>query len=128
LRAVVADPAASADSAWINLPSQAAPALADALEKRGYEVFQQRCVACHGPIPTEIFGAPFLPAMPGTQALQARYRGEIPAVLEERTNLTEALVQAVVRKGLNSMPPFRPTEVSNEDLAAVSAYLTRTRN
>jgi hypothetical protein len=30
-----------------------------------------------------------------------------------------------VRNGLNSMPFFRPTELSNDDLAALGAYLAR---
>jgi hypothetical protein len=66
--------------------------------------------------------------MPGTQALLTRYRGEVPPELERRTDLTPTLVETVVRKGLGSMPFFRPTEVSRDDLAALVAYLTRNRN
>jgi mono/diheme cytochrome c family protein len=32
-----------------------------------------------------------------------------------------------VRHGVSVMPPFRKTEVSDADLAALSAYLTRTQ-
>jgi len=32
-----------------------------------------------------------------------------------------------VRDGLRSMPFFRPTELSDDDLAALTAYLTRDR-
>ena len=63
--------------------------------------------------------------MAGTQALQARYKGAKPAELEQRTDLTVDFVKAIVRGGLNSMPFFRPTELSDDDLGALGAYLTR---
>jgi len=125
--AVSADPASSADSAWSALPPERADVPGDPLERRGQEVFDQRCAACHGEIPDEIFGPRFLPPMPGTQALEARYRGELPAALEARTDLAPEHVAAVVREGLRSMPGFRPTEVSDDDLEALTAYLTRQR-
>lgn len=125
--AVPADPASSAGTAWSPLPSQRAAELSDPLEQRGREVFDQRCAACHGEIPDEIFGPAFLPPMPGTQALRERYGGALPAVLEERTDLTPELIEAVVRDGQRSMPFFRPTELSDEDLRALTAYLTRER-
>lgn len=126
--AVSADPAASAQSAWWPLAAPAAPALNDPLEERGRDVFHERCAACHGPIPANTIGPPYLPLMPGTQALKARYKGEKPAELEQRTDLTADFVDAVVRGGLNSMPFFRPTELSDEDLSALDAYLTRDRD
>ncbi len=122
-----ADPAATADSAWSALPAAAAGTIRDPLVRRGREVFSQRCAACHSPIPTEIFGPMFLPPMPGTQALAARYRGELPAALEERTDLQAVYIRTVVRNGYVSMPFFRPTELSDEDLDALVAYLTRER-
>lgn len=126
--AVSADPASSADSAWSALPSERADVPGDPLARRGQEVFDQRCAACHGEIPDDVFGPRFLPPMPGTQALEARYRGELPAALEARTDLAPKYVAAVVREGLRSMPGFRPTEVSDEDLEALTAYLTRPRS
>lgn len=125
--AAVADPASSADSAWLPLPSEPAEALANPLERRGREVFDQRCRACHGEIPDEVFGPVFLSQMPGTALLEERYRGELPAELEKRTDLSAAYIEAVVRDGLRSMPFFRPTELSDDDLEAVVAYLTRDR-
>ena len=122
-----ADPAATADTAWSALPATAASDLRDPLERRGKEVFDQRCAACHGPIPAEIYGPTFLPPMPGTQALAARYRGELPATLEDRTDLAAVYLRTVVRTGYVSMPFFRPTELSDEDLDALVAYLTRER-
>lgn len=122
---VSADPASSEDSAWARLPSEPDPSLTDPLEKRGREVFHERCAACHGQIPEEVFGPAFLPPMPGTQALQARYEGAVPAALEERTDLTPEFIETVVRDGLRSMPFFRPTELNDEDLEALTAYLTQ---
>jgi mono/diheme cytochrome c family protein len=125
--AVSADLASSAQTAWSPLPERAGPALANPLEQRGREVFHQRCAACHGPVPRDMIGPPYLPPMPGTQALEARYRGARPAALEERTDLTAEFVNAIVRGGLSSMPFYRPTELSAEDLTALNAYLTRER-
>jgi mono/diheme cytochrome c family protein len=126
-RALSADPVSSAQSAWSPLPAPAGSALDDPLEQRGQEVFHERCAACHGPIPKDLIGPPYLPPMPGTQALRARYRGAVPAELEQRTDLTVEFVTAIVRGGLNSMPFFRPTELSDDDLTALAAYLTRER-
>jgi (+)-pinoresinol hydroxylase len=120
-----ADPASSAQTAWSPLPARAGDALKDPREQRGREVFQQRCVACHAAIPKDGIGPPYLPAMAGTQALQARYKGAKPAELDQRTDLTADFVKAIVRGGLNSMPFFRPTELSDDDLSALGAYLTR---
>lgn len=124
---VLADPVASPQSAWAPLPAGSAPKLKNSREQRGWEVFQERCAACHGPIPKDTIGPPYLPLMPGTQALQARYKGAVPAELEQRTDLKPEFVDTIVRGGLNSMPFFRPTELSDEDLAALDAYLTRKR-
>jgi mono/diheme cytochrome c family protein len=124
-RALSADPASSAQSAWSPLPAAAGAALNDPLERRGQEVFNERCAACHGPIPKDLIGPPYLPPMPGTQALRARYKGAVPAELEQRTDLTVEFVKAIVRGGSNSMPFFRPTELSDDDITALGAYLTR---
>jgi mono/diheme cytochrome c family protein len=123
--AASADPVASAQTAWAPLPASAAGALKDPREQRGREVFQQRCTACHAAIPKDGIGPPYMPAMAGTQALQARYKGAKPAELEQRTDLTADFVKAIVRGGLNSMPFFRPTELGDDDLSALGAYLTR---
>lgn len=123
--AALADPATSAETAWAPLTKAAAQAPKDARERRGQEVFQQRCAACHAPVPKDMIGPPYMPPNPGTQALQARYKGAKPAELEARTDLTAPFVAAIVRNGLNSMPFFRPTELSDDDLAALGAYLTR---
>jgi mono/diheme cytochrome c family protein len=123
--AASADPATSKASAWAPLTKTVAEAPKDATERRGQEVFEQRCAACHAAVPKDMIGPPYMPAMAGTQALQARYKGAKPAELEQRTDLTPAFVTAIVRGGLNSMPFFRPTELSSDDLTALGAYLAR---
>jgi mono/diheme cytochrome c family protein len=125
--AASAGPVSSAQNAWSPLPARAGDVLKDSHEQRGREVFQQRCAACHAAIPKDGIGPPYMPAMAGTQALQARYKGAKPAELEQRTDLTADFVKAIVRNGLNSMPFFRPTELSDDDLSALGAYLTRRR-
>lgn len=111
-------------SAWTPAPIQSDPALREPLLQKGQAVFQARCQACHGEIPEEVVPGG-LPPMPGTQALQIRYQGKKPALLEQRRDLTPAFITVIVRKGLGSMPFFRPTEITNEDLAALGAYLSR---
>lgn len=121
-----ADPAAAADSAWSPVADNDGPPLADPVAERGREVFHQRCEACHGAVPDGNPGAMFM--RPGTLALAARYRGTKPAALAERTDLTTEFVAVIVRNGINTMPFFRPTEVSGDDLKALGAYLARKRD
>jgi len=78
---------------------------------RGREVYQKWCMPCHG---TGL-------GKPATSAAAAH--GVNPAVLEQRTDLTPKMIETSVRNGLYFMPRFRKTEVSNADLAAITAYL-----
>ena len=80
---------------------------------RGESVYTYWCATCHAEGP----------GMPGTQALQAKYRGDRPAVLTERTDLTPEIISAFVRNGVSVMPPFRKTEVTDDDLDALSEYV-----
>jgi mono/diheme cytochrome c family protein len=84
-----------------------------ALAARGQEVFAHWCAACHAA------GA----RHPGTQALEALYKGAKPAALEQRTDLVPDLTRAFVRTGVSVMPPFRKTEISDSELTALAAYL-----
>ncbi len=127
-RAGAADPQPSRtleQSSWTTFQVQPDPSLRDPLERRGREVFQARCNLCHGDFPKDV--GPGVPPMAGTQALQAKYKGSKPALLEQRTDLTAQTVVFFVRHGTGFMPFFRPTEVSDDDLAALGAYLSRKR-
>ena len=84
---------------------------------KGHDVYQYWCAPCHGR------GNRF----PGTVALQAKYDGKVPAALEDRTDLSPAGVRLFVRRGTSIMPFFRKTEVSDADLDALAAYLSRPR-
>jgi mono/diheme cytochrome c family protein len=84
----------------------------EAIEK-GHVVYQKWCFPCHG---TGV-------GKPGTAALAAR--NQKPAVLEERTDLTAPVIKTFVRHGVLFMPMFRKTEISDAELDAIAAYLTR---
>ncbi|HVB87912.1 MAG TPA: cytochrome c [Candidatus Dormibacteraeota bacterium] len=84
-------------------------------EPRGYVQFQDYCAVCHGA------GV----GKPGTIALKEKYKGAEPALLAERTDLTQQLVKTYVRNGISVMPFFRKTEISDADLDAIAEYLTR---
>ena len=99
--------------AGLALSLGAAAQAQDALVTRGDEVFQYWCAACHAAGPRH----------PGTQALESLYKGAKPAALEQRTDLVPELTRTFVRTGVSVMPPFRKTEISDADLAALAAYL-----
>jgi mono/diheme cytochrome c family protein len=93
-----------------------APALSHADEiGTGKTLFDHSCLICHG-------SGPY---MAGTQQLRINYGNTKLALLEQRTDLTPAYIKLFVRRGYGVMPRFRKTEVSDADLAAISAYLTR---
>jgi (+)-pinoresinol hydroxylase len=81
----------------------------------GKPVFDLWCAPCHARDPRK---------HPGTVALQVLYKGEKPAALEDRLDLTPALVATFVRTGVSIMPFFRKTEISDAQLADLGAYLS----
>jgi len=81
----------------------------------GKQVFHRYCWECHGDGPDR----------PGTDALQVKYKGDVPARLDQRTDLNAAFVIATVRHGISVMPAARKTEISDGELKAIAAYLTR---
>lgn len=88
----------------------AAPAVA---APPGEQVYGRWCVHCHAA------GR----GNPGTQSLQVKYGGRVPAVLLDRTDLTAEAVAVFVRQGVQSMAPFRKTEITDAELAALSAWV-----
>ena len=87
----------------------------DAALQKGKQVYDYWCWNCHG----EGVGKP------GTAALQAKYKGSKPAILDQRTDMTPSSTKFYVRKGVSIMPPFRKTEITDADLDALAAYLAR---
>lgn len=83
---------------------------------RGAAVYDHWCAPCHAADPRK---------HPGTAALQVLYKGEKPAVLLERTDLTPDVVRFYVRNGVSIMPFFRKTEISDADLDALGAFLSK---
>jgi mono/diheme cytochrome c family protein len=97
------------------------PVLAAPSENNGKVVFDKWCAPCHGAI------APRGVALPGTAALAVKYKGQVPAVLTERTDLAPGFIKTVVRHGFFAMPITRKTEINDAELEDVVAYLTRNR-
>ncbi len=85
-------------------------------QPRGYVQYQKYCSACHAAGPEK---------RPGYEALRAKYGDKEPPALSDRTDLTADLVKTMVRTGISVMPFFRKTEISDADLDAIAAYLTR---
>jgi (+)-pinoresinol hydroxylase len=79
----------------------------------GEAVYKRWCVHCHSA------GR----GNPGTDSLQVKYKGNPPAVLLDRTDLTPEFVKLAVRQGVLSMPPFRKTEITDAELAAMATWL-----
>lgn len=82
-------------------------------EETGRGVFERHCIHCHGPGED----------MAGTQQL-ALTRGEDKALLTERDDLAPEYIEYVVRHGLKAMPPFVPSDLTEDDLKALTAYLS----
>jgi mono/diheme cytochrome c family protein len=81
----------------------------------GRAVYEHWCAPCHAPGPGH----------PGTQSLQLKYGGKLSPVLLERTDLTPQTVAMFVRQGILLMAPFRKTEITDAELAALAAYVAR---
>jgi mono/diheme cytochrome c family protein len=89
--------------------------------ERGRATFEQSCAPCHG----AGIGDDGRAMLPGTDALRIKYQGALPALLEQRTDLNEEAIRTFVRRGTWSMPPFRPTEITERDIQDIAAYLRR---
>lgn len=90
--------------------------------ERGKAKFEHSCAPCHGDGPGDDGRA----MLPGTDALRLKYRGSIPALIERRTDLTAPVIRAFVRTGSFSMPPFRPTELTDAEIDDIAAYIAAT--
>ena len=81
----------------------------------GERIYLDKCEYCHGDGVQK----------GGTFVLQARYEGALPALLTERTDLAPEYISAVLRTWTNGMATFRPTEISDSEMEALVAFLTR---
>ena len=90
------------------------PALS-AHQEQGRKLFLSTCIHCHG---EKVWG---------TFALERRL-GPDRGLLEKRTDLVAPFVKSVVRDGLGSMPAYRRTELTDAEVDAIAAYLTRERS
>jgi mono/diheme cytochrome c family protein len=85
---------------------------------RGRQVFDRACAPCHGRGP----GDDGSKMLPGSATLATKYKGELPAFLEDRRDLGPDQIRYFVRNGVGAMPMFRKTEVSDADVDAIAAY------
>ena len=83
----------------------------------GAEIFAKNCSYCHGPGRDH----------PGTRQL-GDTRGKEFALLEKRTDLHADYVETIVRHGLNAMPPFKPTVITDDELDRLAKYLAKAKD
>ena len=88
--------------------------------QRGQEKYEYWCATCHAGDPRE--GGRYLP---GTASLNAKYKGERPGALADRTDLLSPYIKLVIRRGMEGMPFFRKTEISDAEMDDIAAYLAR---
>lgn len=94
-------------------PQKGKPAVSKA---SGEGLYAYHCATCHGA------GA----RMPATAALALKYKGtQTPALLTERSDLDRDMITYMVRHGVNAMPNFRKAEISDQELSAITDFLTR---
>jgi len=87
-------------------------AIADTRPKTGKELYEHWCAACHDAGPGH----------PGTLRMAGDF-GDNRSVLIGREGVDKDLVKYAVRNGFNMMPPFRPTEISDEELELLAAHV-----
>ena len=79
----------------------------------GKALFTERCGMCHQ---TNGMGVGLLSRRPGDTS---------KGLLENRTDLSAAVVKVVVRNGIVNMPRISRAEVSDPQLAAIADYLSQ---
>ena len=79
----------------------------------GERIYIKWCAECHASA-----------GGPGTQVLELKYKGQVPAILHERPGLSAEFVKHTVRHGMGFMSPFRKTEISDAELAVLATYLS----
>lgn len=110
--AIIVAALALAGAARAQAPAHDADRLAAVQD--GQARFEQRCAVCHAP------------GGMGANVLAGRL-GPAKSILAERTDLKAPYVLYVVRHGLSAMPRLSRVEVTDPELKAIAAYLTRSR-
>ncbi|QGN54030.1 cytochrome c [Novosphingobium sp. Gsoil 351] len=77
----------------------------------GAENYALKCAGCHDPGPGH----------PGTMLLEQLGR-PVPALIG-RKDLELGYLRSVVRQGLVEMPPFRPTELSDDQIEGIYKFV-----
>ena len=90
----------------------AAASIAPTSTRTGKQIYQRHCHAA---------GA----GHPATLLLAEKY-GPEKAVIKGRKDLTAVYVKTIVRGGLLEMPPFRPTEITDDELDVIASYILGT--
>jgi len=83
----------------------------------GRAVYEKWCAACHDPGIIH----------PGTHAMMTKYPSGSRASgsITAWTDLPASYVTFMVRHGMSVMAPFRKTEITDTELAALAGYLAR---
>lgn len=98
--------------AGLSSQALAQTAASSAQVQSGGKVYQKWCAECHN---ERGFGAVIL---------QQRHQGAVPAILDQRRDLSGEVIGYAVRNGVSFMPFFRKTEITDAQLSDLSAYLT----
>lgn len=95
----------------------------DTAAGRGAAVYTAKCSYCHDRVPENAA----LEALPGVASLMLKYGGALSPYIRERPDLADAdVLTAFLRNGAGSMQPFRKTELTAGDIAAIAAYFEQT--
>ena len=86
---------------------------ARAAEPTGQSLYAQRCCMCHQTIGMAV------------SILSRRPADASKGLLEERNDLSAAVVKAVVRSGIVNMPRISRAEVSDPELTRIAEYLSK---
>lgn len=98
----------------LTLSGAAFSTAAEAVEAlNGKAMYTQRCGMCHQGIGMAV------------GILSRRPNDPSKGFLEQRTDLSSAVIRTVVRTGINNMPRISRAEVSDAELAAIADYLSR---
>jgi mono/diheme cytochrome c family protein len=79
----------------------------------GQHLFEATCQYCHG--------------ANGFATRDLARRGVVQPRIDQRQDLDPKLIRFVVRHGVGNMPALTPTDLSDRQIDAVIAYLTRPR-